>query len=136
MPLLGVAASYPAQAQTIISAISYIATPAEGPGNGAPSYFDDTGKQLTDGVLGSNQFEADLGNGPAYEWVGGKTVDPTITFDFGQTVTIDSVDIGFNRREQSGIYIPPNVSIGGTAFTLAPDALVDDSRGFLTFNES
>ena len=91
---------------------------------------------MTDGVLGSNQFEADLGNGPAYEWVGGKTVDPTITFDFGQTVTIDSVDIGFNRREQSGIYIPPNVSIGGTAFTLAPDALVDDSRGFLTFNES
>ena len=89
---------------------------------------------MTDGVLGANAWYADLGNGPAYEWVGWRVANPTISFDFGRNVTIDSVEIGFNRTEQSGIYIPPSVTIGGTPFTLAPDALTNGTRGFLMFN--
>src|SRR5580693_1478272 len=51
--------------------ISYTATPGEGTNQGGYyNYFDDTGHQLTNGIYGVNDYSADLGNGPAYEWVG------------------------------------------------------------------
>ncbi len=112
---------------------SYTATPGE---VGAYSYFDDTGKQLTDGVTGGNYWAADLGNGPAYEWVGWYTVNPTITFQFDKPVTINTVSIDFNRGEVSGISIPSSVTVGGTPFSLSQDALTDGSRGYLSFNGS
>ena len=122
----GLAVGSPAHAQTSVVPSSYTATTGEGLAQGGNfNYFDDRGMQLTDGVTGVNGWTAKMGNGPAYEWVGWKTANPTFTFSFAQNVTIRSVSIGFNRTESAGIFIPPNVTIGGTAFTLAPDALVN-----------
>ncbi len=129
------AAVLPAQAQTPIVPVSYTETAPEGIAQGGGyNYFDETGKQLTDGILGVDNALADLGNGPAYEWVGWRSADPTINFDFGQNVNINSVSIGFNRNVFQNIDLPTDVTIDGNAFTVSPTALADDTRGFLTFN--
>ena len=120
---------------SVVVPTSYtINTPGE---VGAYSYFDDTGSQLTDGVTGADDWTANLGKGNAYEWVGWHKVNPTITFQFGSTVTINTVNIDFNRCENTGwIYIPSSVTIGGTPFSLSQNALPDNSRGYLSFNGS
>lgn len=122
---------------SVVVPTSYTATVGQGTAvGGSFNYFDDTGKQLTDGVIGANIWAADLGNGPAYEWVGWYAVNPTITFQFDKPVTINTVSIDFNRGEVSGISIPSSVTVGGTPFSLSQDALTDGSRGYLSFNGS
>ncbi len=122
---------------SVVVPTSYTATPGQGRAeSGSYNYFDDTGKQLTDGVTGGNYWAADLGHGTAYEWVGWLTVDPTITFQFDKPVTINTVNIDFNRAEGAGIYIPSSVTIGGTPFPLSQDALPNGSSGYLSFNDS
>ncbi len=101
---------------------------------GSYTYYDDTGHQITDGIIGADNWSADLGNGPAYEWVGWSVANPTITFFFNDPVTISTVDIGLNHSESGRIYIPGQVRIGGTAFSVSPSALDDGKRGFLSFN--
>ena len=46
------------------------------------NYTDQTGSQLIDGAVGTSYFPADLGNGPAYEWVGWNIDDKVINIDF------------------------------------------------------
>ncbi|MFO0960499.1 MAG: hypothetical protein U0800_24205 [Isosphaeraceae bacterium] len=119
----------------ILIPTGYTATPGEGTAQGGSyNYFDDTGRQLIDGVLGANAWDANLGNGPAYEWVGWKVANPTITFQFAAPVVVSLVQIGFNRAEGAGIYLPPTVTIAGTNYLVAGDALADGTRGFLNFN--
>ena len=117
-----------------VAPASYVATPGQGQAQGGVfNYFDDTGSQLTDSVLGVNDWTANLGNGPAYEWVAWRTVDPTITFTFSAPVTIDQVDIDFNHTEVAGIYLPPSVTINGEPFVVGANAIPDFSRGWLSF---
>ena len=114
---------------------NYIATPGEGIAQGGfNNYFDETGGQLTDGILGVNDWSANLGNGIAYEWVGWRVADPVISFQFSGPATITQVGIDFNRAESSLIFLPSTVSIGSTDFTVAPDAIADASHGTLFFN--
>jgi hypothetical protein len=128
--------SSPAGATPLVPT-SYTATPGEGTNQGGYfNYFDDTGSQLTDGIYGVNDYSADLGNGPAYEWVGWRVADPVITFQFSAPVTINQVGIDFNRTETNLIFLPPAVTIGGTDFTVDPNAIPDDTRGTLFFNGS
>lgn len=128
------AASEPAQG-ILVPPVSYTATPGEGIAQGGfYNYFDDTGRQLTDGTYGTNNFAANLGNGIAYEWVGWLDANPTITFQFSAPVTITQVGIDFNRNQANQIYLPGTVDIGGTSFWVPTDALPDDSRGTLDFN--
>jgi hypothetical protein len=116
---------------------NYVATPGEGIAQGGYyNYFDDTGHQLTDGIYGVNDWAANLGNGIAYEWVGWRVADPTITFQFAGPVTISQVGIDFNRTESDLIFLPSTVVIGGTDFTVNPNAIPDDTRGTLFFNGS
>ena len=118
---------------------SYTATPGEGITQGGTyDYFDDTGRQLIDGIYGVNDWSANLGNGNAYEWVGWRFADPQITFQFSGPVTISQVGIDFNRTEESTafIFLPGTVSIGSTDFTVAPDAIPNDTRGTVFFNGS
>ncbi|MFM7696730.1 MAG: hypothetical protein ACKO6G_08675, partial [Vulcanococcus sp.] len=62
--------------KSIYSPVNYTATPAEGQAQGGSyNYFDDTGSQLTDDILGYYDWTANLGNGQAYEWVGWRLVD-------------------------------------------------------------
>lgn len=104
---------------------------------GQETYLDDTNSQLTDGVYGVDDWQADLGNGRAYEWVGWRTVNPTFTFDFARVVTLDKVFIDFDRDEGYGlINLPTFVNIGGTTFTLAGNELADKTRGTLEFEGS
>jgi hypothetical protein len=120
-----------------ITPVSYVATPGEPHGAYATyEYTDNTGRQLTDGVLGVNLWSADLGNGPAYEWVGWIQQNPTVTFNFGAPVTVTTVSIGFNRGTGSGIALPPSVTINGSQFLVAAGALADGTRGFLDFSGS
>jgi hypothetical protein len=130
--------SSPAGASPLVPT-SYTATPGEGIAQGGTyNYFDDTGRQLIDGIYGTNDWSANLGNGNAYEWVGWRVADPVITFQFSGPVTIDQVGIDFNRTEEPTalIFLPGTVSIGGTDFSVAPNAIPDDSRGTLFFNGS
>ncbi len=99
------------------------------------SYFDDTGKQLTDGILGADLWSADLGNGGAYEWVGWYITEPTMLAVFAQSVNITQVSIGFNRGA-GGVALPSNVNIAGTNFALTRTELGEGKRGFLNFNVS
>jgi hypothetical protein len=112
-----------------------VATVGEGTAQGGTfDYFDDGGNQLRDSILGANEWFNDLGNGNAQEWVGWLVAEPTITFTFSSSVTINRVEIGFNRSQPSAIFLPATVRIGGVPFTLAGSELPDTTRGFLTFS--
>jgi PEP-CTERM motif len=114
---------------------NYVATPGEGTAQGGYyNYFDDTGSQLTDGQYGVNNWSANLGDGIAYEWVGWRVADPTITFQFAEPVTINQVGIDFNRNESDMIFLPSTVQIDDTDFALNPNAISNDTRGTLFFN--
>lgn len=118
-----------------ITPISYTATPGEGQAQqGTYNYFDDTGRQLTDNVFGVNNWAADLGNGNAYEWVGWRVANPTVTFTFSAPVTLNQVIIGFNHTEAAGIFLPATVTIGGVNNGVLASAIADNTRGSLTFN--
>jgi len=123
-------ASLTARAQFVVPT-SYTATPG---GVGGYTYFDDTGSQLTDGVLGVDDYTADLGNGNAYEWVGWTDPNPMITFFFPSSITLQTVEIGFNRNNGAGIYLPASVSINGTVFNLNGDEIPDGTRDFLNYH--
>jgi hypothetical protein len=91
-----------------------------------------TGK-LTDGVspaLSWYQY------GNATPWVGWETgvtnnSNPTVTFNFASSVTINSVDIWVdNTIGFGGVYLPSGVSIGGNFFAIAPDNVNPNPRGY------
>ena len=141
---LVLAAALPVCAQSFIFPTGYsYSTPPEGQAQGgAFDYFDDTHNppgqplgQLTDGIKGGNDWAADLGNGNGQEWVAWSQGNPTITFDFASTVSLQSVTIGFNRGT-GGVALPDSVTIGGTVFTLIGTELADNTRGDLTFSGS
>ncbi len=133
---LPVCGSWSASAAPLVPT-NYLATPGEGTAQGGFfNYFDETGRQLTDGSFGANDWSANLGNGIAYEWVGWRVADPVITFHFSGPVTVNQIGIDFNRTESVMIFLPDTVNIGGTDFSVAPDAIPDASRGTLVFNGS
>ena len=119
-------------AQNYIIPNSYTAPPGE---TGMVSYFDDTGKQLTDDILGTDDILADQGSGTAYEWVGWtEATNPiTLTFTFTGEVNISGVKIGINRRDGLGIFSPSVVSINGQRYDLAADVVANNQRKDLVF---
>jgi hypothetical protein len=122
-----------ASAQFVVPT-SYVATPGEGTAQfGQFNYFDETGSQLTDGIRGTNDWSANLGNGSAYEWVGWISSDPAMTFTFSSSVSILAVKLGFNRTDLHGIFLPSTVLIGTQSFTLTGNEIADNTRGDLTF---
>ncbi len=115
--------------------LAYSAPPGQ---TGMVSFFDDTGNQLSDGVIGSDDILADLGNGTAYEWLGWtEQTDPiTLTFTLPEGVNITGVQIGFNHREGLAIFVPASVTINGLDFDLQADAVPNNQRAYLTFTGS
>ncbi len=83
---------------------SYTYTP--GTGVGAYEYGDETGQQLVDGEIGVADYSVDLGNGPAYEWLGWKASRVQITFDFGQTVAVSELHVRYNNYRVGGVDAP------------------------------
>jgi hypothetical protein len=134
--VVALALASPLTAQLIVvNPISYTAPAAEGQAQGGSfNYFDDGGRQLTDGTKGVNDWTADLGKGNAWEWVAWITFTPTITFNFSGNPGISQVTIGLSRAESAGIYIPASITIGSETFALTSNAFPDQSRQDLTFN--
>lgn len=115
--------------------LSYVATPGQGRAQGGTfNYFDDTGRQLIDGVYGVNWLGADLGNGEAFEWVAWKSTQPTIVFQFDRVVSLASMTIGLNRREDAAVYTRINGNAGGALFSIPQDLFPTYTRGDFTFN--
>lgn len=129
--LLAGALSTPAWS-ALVAVSSYSATPGDGRPQGSYDYWDETGFQLTDGIQGVDNWAADLGNGPAYEWVGWYFSNPSFTFHFPAVVTLDKVLIGFAHADS--IYLPGSVAIGGSTFSLGGNEVPLGTRGTLEFN--
>ena len=91
-----------------------------------------TGK-LTDGVSPVNSWYE---YGTPTPWVGWDTqetngTDPTVTFNFANSVTINSVTVWVDDAiGYGGVYLPSSVSIDGTSFAIAPDWSNSNPRGY------
>jgi hypothetical protein len=112
---------------------SYTAPPGE---TGMVTFADETGLQLSDGALGSDDILSDLGNGAGYEWVGWTdlTEPVTLTFTLSDASPVAAVKIGTYHREGLGIFVPLQVTINGQSFELDADAIPNNQRGELTFS--
>jgi hypothetical protein len=51
----------------------------------------------------------------------------------GADVSIEAVQIGFNHRDGLGVFVPSSVTINGTGFDLAEDAVPNNQRSYLSF---
>lgn len=116
----------------LLYATSYSAPTGEGPSQGlAFSLLDETGTQLQDNQFGANNWRADLGQGPAYEWVGWRFAEPAIEFQFAQVERIGSIRLGFARNESSRVYVPPVVIVNWTFYPIPAGVVPPNSRGFV-----
>jgi hypothetical protein len=108
----------------IVVPLSYTATPGEGMAQGGSfNYFDDGDQQLLDGILGVDDWSADLGNGPAFEWVGYQTVDPSFSFAFTPGTHIENIALHANNLLSGGVGLfgqaQIQTSLDGEVFSLA-----------------
>ncbi len=131
-PLLDSPAIPSAAPEGGIPVLSYTAPSGE---TGMVSFFDETGIQLVDGILGTDDILSDLGSGAAYEWVGWTdlTEPVTLTFTLPADTSIGMVEIGLNHREGLGVFVPSRVTINGQPFDLGADAVPNNQRKDLIF---
>ncbi len=73
---------------------------------GTWDYSDWGGVQLTDGQYGVWPWSDDLGNGPAYEWVGWRYPSVNIDFDFGVSKEINQINIGSTQDHTDDVVLP------------------------------
>jgi hypothetical protein len=116
-----------------IPVLSYTAPPGE---TGMVSFLDDTGSQLADGVLGTDDIMTGSENGIAYEWVGWTdlTEPVTLTFTLAPGTKVSAVVIGMLHRDGLGIFVPSEVTINGKSFAPGADAVPNNQRRDQTFN--
>ena len=96
-----------------VTAASYtLSLPGDGNAQGGTyNYFDETRRQLIDGKYGNNIWQSDLGNGPAYEWVGwANRGSVNVDFNMGGSKHVDSISVG-TVQDFLGDVVVPNVSI-------------------------
>lgn len=75
--------------------------------SGSYNYSDWGGVQITDGHYGTAPWYADLGNGPAYEWVGWvHDARVNIDFDLGSATNINKINIGTVQDHVNDVVIP------------------------------
>ncbi len=83
----------------------------------AASETDDSGfevfaaGQLVDGRRGGDAWDADLGFGPAYEWVGWIDGQPGVTLDLGQLRPVQRVRVGMSNTAMGGVTQPSVVRL-------------------------
>ncbi|MDX2154461.1 MAG: PEP-CTERM sorting domain-containing protein [Bryobacteraceae bacterium] len=118
LPLLIAALAWSAP----ISPVSYSMLNGQGNANGGTfNYWDETYSgvgnpfadssplsgglgQLTDGIVScSDDWAANCGEGPAYRWVGWQSIDPVITFDFGDVRQFTNIGIHTNNFVSGGV---------------------------------
>lgn len=95
---------------------------------------------LTDGIIATqswNVTEAPAGPGPYVGWV---DINPTITFHFGQSVSISSVTLYLDDSQVGGVLAPLSVTIGSQTYPItdppgtAPFAFTISNLGFVGSN--
>jgi hypothetical protein len=129
--------SAPAHAQFVTPANYSYSNPPEGTAQGGSfNYFDESGVQLIDSILGDNNWAADLGNGPAFEWVGWINANPTITFNFAGQVNITEFQIGLNNFGGGGVTPPTSITIDGIVHNLTGSEIPAGQRGFVNFSQA
>ncbi len=99
---------------------------------GTYQYHDWTGRQLIDGAYGVAPWTADLGNGPAYEWLGW-VFDPivNIDFDFGGATRVTEVHVGSVQDNLTDVVLPDIYlfsSIDATTWDLVDSIIVPESN--------
>jgi hypothetical protein len=99
---------------------------------GSYAYHDETGVQLIDGEYGITPWQADLGHGHAYEWVGWLYDSPVnIDFDFGAPTRVDSIHVGSVQDYPSDVVLP-SIAIssrsGSSPWTLEQSLFVPESN--------
>ena len=114
----------------IIEATSYSSNAGA---RGSDTYKDHTGSQLTDGVIGTNEWEVKKFNALAYDWVGWGKGQAQTVFEFGEPVEVKRIFIGFHRATSNGIRIPLTVSINDREYNLDPNSVANNSRKFIEF---
>jgi len=94
------------------------------------TFFDETGSQLCDGMVGGDDILEDGDPGSAFEWVGWtEATDPvTMTFTLEEGVRIAAVEIGLYHRDGLGIFPPGRVMINGTSFDVAMGDVPNNQR--------
>jgi hypothetical protein len=119
-------------AQDSVTPLGYTAPAGE---TGMVNLFDESGTQLIDGVKGTDDFLADLGQGSAYEWVGWTdlTEPVSLTFTFEGECSFAFIEIGVNHREGLGIFVPEIVTINGVDFKLPADEVPNNQRKDIVF---
>ncbi|KAA3600061.1 MAG: hypothetical protein DWQ06_09680 [Calditrichaeota bacterium] len=109
-------------------------------------FHDETNTQLTDGISASTPFNANLGNGSAYEWVGWTTnSSPEIIFDFTNIHYFYQLTIGTYQSTTENIFIPDSLQISysedGVNFTFSEtlptiSSFTEDSHNTISFSLS
>ena len=78
--------------------------------------------KLTDGVSPALDW---FQQGQNTQWVGWDSsqglLNPAVTFNFSQSVTVNTVTIWASNSRSGGVALPSNIIIGGTNFVIAPD---------------
>ena len=84
----------------------------------SPTYPDASNNELIDGIIAGHFWFSTDNQDYWRPWVGWGSVSPTITFNFGQVVSISKVSIYCQGDRAGGIYLPASVTIAGTTFTV------------------
>lgn len=77
----------------------------QGTDAGSYIYNDWTGQQLTDGIYGEGFWASDLGNGPAYEWVGWYNKNINVDFTFDTIRTFNEITVS-TQQANGGLVLP------------------------------
>ncbi len=67
--------------------------------------------QLQDGVVGVDDWNANLGKGAAWEWVAWTAPAQTITLQFAKPRTVAFVRLGVNNKKDGAVAQPPEVHV-------------------------
>ena len=94
----------------IIETVPLSYTLSHTPDIGYYSYGDETGEQLIDGEYGTGIWPDDLGNGPAYEWVGWNQSPINIDFTLDLNAVISNISIG-TVQDHTGNVVLPNIYV-------------------------
>jgi hypothetical protein len=105
-----------ARAGTLIPISKALGKPVELQSEYAPQYAGSGSSSLTDGMMASTAFKDN-------KWLGFLGKDVTAIIDLQQSETIHSVTVNFLLDPNSGIYLPPKISVyvseNGKDFQLA-----------------
>lgn len=109
-----------------LTPVSY-SYPVAGPGSEGGSYTDGSYTKLTDGVdyvAAWSWAEVPVDSAPMVGWY---QVNPVIAFDFGQTVTVNSLILWASHSDgAAGVYLPVTITLQGTdffqSFSITPPA--------------